>query len=131
MTTHSPDAPARPTVLLAEDDEDIRSVFELVLGERYDVRMAADAATLIEMARGQTPDVLLLDWTLPDAEGDDVVERLRSLGPAMAKTPLVIVSGASAVEAIARRHGALACPKPCDADALIGAIERALAARAG
>jgi CheY-like chemotaxis protein len=116
----------RLRVLLAEDDEDIRSVFEMVLGEHYDVTCAETAAEALALADSLCPDVMLLDWTLPDASGDQVVMRLRRMRPEIAGLPIVVVSGASTVKALAERIGAVPCPKPCDVDQLIDAIERAV-----
>lgn len=126
MTERTRDT-ARPTVLLAEDDEDVRTVFEMILSETYDILAAESAAEAIRLARENDVDVVLLDWTLPDADGEEVIERLKALGSAGARVPpIVIVSGSSAVNALAKQFDAVACPKPCDADELIGAIEQAL-----
>lgn len=117
---------ARPVVLLAEDDEDVRTVFEMILSESYEILAAETAKQAISLARDNPIDVILLDWTLPDASGADVINQLRALGPAQAAVPIVIVSGSSAVGSLARQFDAIPCPKPCDADELTGAIERAL-----
>lgn len=116
----------RATVLLAEDDEDVRTVFAMVLSESYDIVAAENARQAVELARTHRPDVVLLDWTLPDADGEDVIRRLRALDEQGPVPPIVIVSGSSAVGALAKRFDAIACPKPCDADQLVAAIERAL-----
>jgi DNA-binding NtrC family response regulator len=117
---------ARARVLLADDDEDVRSVFEIVLGETFDVRTAATGADMLAIVRDWGPDVLLLDWTLPDATGEELVERLRARESGGALLPIVVVSGDATVKEIARRIGAIPCPKPCAVDQLMAAIERAL-----
>jgi two-component system KDP operon response regulator KdpE len=117
---------ARPRVLLADDDEDVRSVFEIVLAETYDVRTASTGAEAVAAARDWQPDVLLLDWTLPDATGEEIVEILRARESGCATLPIVVVSGDATVKEIARRIGAIACPKPCAVDQLLAAIESAL-----
>jgi DNA-binding response OmpR family regulator len=114
----------RVKVLLAEDDDDIRSVFEMVLGDAYELRSAGTAAQALALAVAWTPDVVLLDWTLPDASGDDVVRQLRLLKSE--SLPIVVVSGAPTVKALAAAVGAIPCPKPCDIDQLTSAIELAL-----
>jgi CheY-like chemotaxis protein len=116
----------RPRVLIADDDEDIRSVLEMVLSERYEVTCAQTGAEVLALVEGLRPDVVLLDWTLPDASGGEVADRLRAMGPDIAGVPLVLVSGAASVPALAARIGATPCPKPCDIDQLVAAIERAL-----
>ena len=117
---------SRQRVLLADDDEDVRSVFEIVLAETFDVRSAATGAEALAIAGEWLPDVLLLDWTLPDATGEEIVEMLRARVSGGATLPIVIVSGDATVKEIARRIGAVACPKPCAVDQLMAAIERAL-----
>src|SRR5690242_11635085 len=117
---------ARQRLLLVDDDEDVRSVFEIVLGETFDVRAAATGADTIAIAKAWRPDVLLLDWTLPDATGEEIVEKLRARESGCATMPIVVVSGDTTVKEIARRIGAVPCPKPCAVDQLIAAIELAL-----
>jgi two-component system chemotaxis response regulator CheY len=135
MESHKPDGgqnsgaiavTARQRVLLADDDEDVRSVFEIVLAETFDVRAAATAADTLAIAMDWQPDVLLLDWTLPDATGEEIVARLRARESGCATLPIVVVSGDATVKEIARRIGAIACPKPCAVEQLMTAIERAL-----
>jgi DNA-binding NtrC family response regulator len=116
----------RQRVLLADDDEDVRSVFEIVLAETFEVRTAATGAETVAVARDWQPDVLLLDWTLPDATGEEIVEILRARESGCATLPIVVVSGDATVKEIAQRIGAVACPKPCAVDQLMAAIERAL-----
>lgn len=116
----------RRRVLLAEDDEDVRVVFEMVLSDYFEVTCAASGGEALLLAVSSRPDVLLIDWSLPDASGGDVIERLRAMGPDFAGMPVVLVSGASAVTALAASFRAVPCPKPCDVDQLLSAIGRAL-----
>lgn len=127
MSVDSGDQARRPVLLLAEDDDDVRSVFEMVLSEHYELHMAETGQRALELAMQTLPDVILLDWTLPDARGDELIDQLRALRPGMSDVPIVIVSGSNAVMAMAERVHAVACPKPCDVDQLLSAIERALA----
>jgi len=119
----------KPKILVAEDDDDIRGVFELVLGEDFEIRCAGTATRALELAATWLPDVVLLDWTLPDGSGEDVVVRLRAMRAEFATLPIVVVSGAPTVKALAARVGAVPCPKPCDVDQLTMAIQVALGQR--
>jgi two-component system KDP operon response regulator KdpE len=116
----------RRRVLLAEDDEDVRIVFEMVLSEHFEVTCAASGSEALTLALSTRPDVVLIDWSLPDVSGGDVVKRLRQLGPDYARMPVVVVSGATAVKSLAASVNAVPCPKPCDVDQLLAAIEHAL-----
>jgi DNA-binding response OmpR family regulator len=127
--THQ-DAPSvRRRVLLADDDDDIRNVFELVLSEHFDVACARSGSEALALARDMRPHVILVDWTLPDTSGGELVGRLRASGPELADIAVVVVSGAPSLKALAEGIGAVPCSKPCDVDQLLAAIERALSAR--
>ncbi len=78
------------------------------------------------MAAAWSPDVILLDWTLPDGSGEDVVRRLRDANAELAELPIVVVSGAATLKELAAGVGAVPCPKPCDIEQLTSAIETAL-----
>jgi DNA-binding response OmpR family regulator len=119
----------RRRVLLADDDEDIRNVFELVLSEHFDVTCARSGSEALALARDMRPHVVLVDWTLPDTSGGELVGQLRASGPELANIAVVVVSGAPSLKALAEGIGAVPCSKPCDVDQLLAAIERALSAR--
>jgi DNA-binding response OmpR family regulator len=123
-----PPSASKPRILVAEDDDDIRAVFEMVLDDRYEIRCAGTAAHALAVAATWKPDVILLDWTLPDASGEDVVARLRAMKAGFENVPIVVVSGAPTLKALAAKIGAVPCPKPCDVDQLTTAIELALGA---
>lgn len=65
------------TVLLADDNPDIREVLRLWLTEdgHWDVREAENGSEALEKLDG-TIDVLVLDREMPEADGSTVVERL-------------------------------------------------------
>ena len=96
----------RRTVVIVDDNEQFRrsarKLLELegftVIGEAVD-----GASALIEVERLR-PDLVLLDVTLPDTSGFDLVQRL---GPA-ANVVLVSSRGPSDVARQTRRSGALA-----------------------
>src|SRR6266581_5088601 len=68
-------------VLVVEDDPTLRLVIQDNLGsEGYDVDLAADGASAIRQARATTPDLIILDLTLPDCDGLAVLPTLRQGG---------------------------------------------------
>jgi signal transduction histidine kinase len=95
--------PAR-RILLIEDDDDTRDVLRLTLElDGHTVATAADGARGIELARGTSPDVVLIDIGLPTLDGYAVAERIRAaLGP---KVVLVALTGYGAADD-RRRAGA-------------------------
>jgi putative two-component system response regulator len=85
---------ADPTVLVVDDEEDVRVVLGRLLDrEGYGVALAADGASALEAVAEHTPDVVLLDVRMPgDIDGFDVCRRLRS-DPATRLLPVVIITG--------------------------------------
>jgi two-component system KDP operon response regulator KdpE len=77
------------TVLVVEDDDEVRAVLVRELGSRgYRVQEAADGRTALERWEASRPDVVLLDLGLPDMDGLEVIRRIRR----DAMTPIVILS---------------------------------------
>ena len=66
---------------LCEDDVSLRSVLVRALSsEGYDVRATATGREAVDAFSGAAPDLLVLDIGLPDADGRDVCQALRSHG---------------------------------------------------
>jgi len=84
-------------VLVVEDDPGTRDLLvELLSGEGYEVRAAADGLEGIAAANGFRPDVIVLDLGLPRMDGRDFLVAYRAAaGPAA----VVIVTGAIDAEA--------------------------------
>ncbi|HEX4406240.1 MAG TPA: PAS domain S-box protein [Polyangia bacterium] len=125
----APDA-ARPCRVLVVDDEAIvRGQMRRSLELRgYTVIEAADGRTALDaLAASDVIDVVILDMTMPDLDGAEVLLRLRAAG---SRIPVVVSSGYLDV-AVERRlprgqfQGFLA--KPYSATELVNAIERARA----
>ena len=84
----------RKLVLVVDDDEQIIELFLDVLGrdDRFDVKSAGtgyDAGMLTEQFK---PHLILLDYMLPDINGNIVCDRIRA-NPDLAGTKIIIVSG--------------------------------------
>ncbi len=110
---------------IAEDHTIIRWALREALGKADDIEVVGEAGTAtetLEMVKRERPDVLLLDITLPDRSGFDVLTEMRSIETA----PLVVVltwhtEPSHAARAIAGgAHGYL--NKSVDPEALLAAI---------
>lgn len=67
------------TVLLVDDDPDIRRILQFTLAaEGYEVTTASDGEEAIKLARQLVPDVMVLDVMMPGYDGYGVLEHLRS-----------------------------------------------------
>lgn len=72
-------------VLLADDQEMVRTGFRLILGAQPDIEVvgeAADGAECVELARRLRPDVCLVDIRMPKLDGLDVTRLLAGAGVA-------------------------------------------------
>ncbi|WP_242884119.1 response regulator [Actinomadura litoris] len=70
-------------VLLADDQQEIRGAFRLILEAQPDIRVvaeAADGAEAIELARRHRPDVVLTDIRMPVMDGLAVTRALAGEG---------------------------------------------------
>src|SRR3954469_12506125 len=66
---------------ICEDDTGLRSVLRRALrSEGFEVRTTATGHEAVELFSAQPPDLLVLDIGLPDADGRDVCQALRSHG---------------------------------------------------
>jgi len=68
-----------PAVLVVEDEPSIQELISVGLTRSgHTVRRAASAEEAMREVREALPDVILLDWMLPDLSGPDIARRLRS-----------------------------------------------------
>jgi len=66
------------TILVADDDENIRLLLETELTlQGYRVISASTGLETLEKIRDKTPDLLVLDMKMPDMHGLEVLEALR------------------------------------------------------
>lgn len=67
------------SVLIVDDEQHIRDFFECHPAlDTFEVFVAADGKEGLELARSVRPDVILLDWMLPDMDGMAVLAQLKN-----------------------------------------------------
>ncbi len=89
---------AQKTVLLAEDDLEIRDILQdLLEAEGYDVIPASHGRQALEFlrsARGsKLPDLVVLDIMMPLVDGHQVLDEMKK-DPVLAEIPVVVLSAA-------------------------------------
>jgi PAS domain S-box-containing protein len=120
-------APTRATVLVIDDDPDVRGFIAATLEEQgYRVRQASDGRQgLAELAR-EKADLVVLDFIMPGLSGAEVASRILADQPGQ---PILFVSGYSETEAVKRTApDAPLLAKPFRAEALDKAVRTVLAA---
>ena len=90
------------TILLAEDEADIRLVARLALTRAgFDVVTASDGARAVATAVERHPDVILLDWMMPLVDGPSACTQLKA-DPATRDIPIIFLTAKSQQSEIAR-----------------------------
>ena len=113
-------------ILIIDDQDAIRRVLRDILeNEKYQVDDAANGPTALEMIKEQEYDAILCDIKMPDMDGIEVLEQVKSI----CDTPVIMISGHgtidTAVDAI--KKGAFDfIQKPPDLNRLLITVRNAL-----
>ena len=117
----------KPTVLVAEDDNEIRTALERILKyEEYEPVTVTDGAAALEAIAEHEPDLIILDVMMPFVDGLTVCRRIRERGD---RTPVLMLT---ARHEISDRVAGLDAgaddylPKPFDLEELLARIRALL-----
>jgi len=127
-----PRAVSNGTILVVEDQADIQMTLRLSLEvDGYDVVVTSNAAEALDAIERSTPDVTLLDITLPGMSGWDLLSKLRA-DRRYASLPIIVLSALppAQVSLRAKELGATAyLTKPFDVVQLADVVHAALEGR--
>src|SRR5437867_2122460 len=87
----------KPMLLIVDDEKPTRDGLRAALEDRYDVYVAEDAASAMELLERDHFDVLLTDFRLPHEDGMKLIARAKSLS----KPPVCILMTAYGSEELA------------------------------
>jgi CheY-like chemotaxis protein len=86
-------APSGPIILVAEDNDEQRSLYVAILNSAgYRVLEAGDGAAAVEVARRELPALVLMDVTMPGTSGWNAVRTLKE-GQDTHHIPIIVVTG--------------------------------------
>lgn len=89
-------------VLLVEDDNNLREIFEMrVQAEGYDTVVAGDGEEGLVVAMKEKPDLIVADVMMPKLSGFEMLETLRA-APEMANTKVIMMTALGQAEDQAR-----------------------------
>ena len=116
-------------ILIVEDVEMNRDLLIQLLEDRYELIEAADGRQGLELAARERPDLILLDISLPEMDGWEVIHKLRE-EEGLRHTPVIAVTAHAMTGDEAKAHASgfddyLA--KPIDEEELWAKIEKHLA----
>ena len=69
---------ARPRVLVADDNSDMRQYLARLLSEQYEVKTVADGHAAIQAAHQYSPDLIISDVMMPILDGFELLNALRA-----------------------------------------------------
>ena len=123
--------PGYTTVLVVEDHADSAEMLSLILEtEGYRVQTVATASAALDVLSGATASpigVVLLDLTLPDMNGDELIRRLKQAGRQIPPVLIMSAKPAGSLDEAARAIGAAGIiKKPFDIQVLLEIIRTQL-----
>ncbi len=91
----------KQTVLIVDDESTNISVLVEILGEEYNLLVATDGATALEIANSQSVDIILLDIVMPLMDGYAVAHRLKE-SKKTAEIPFIFLTAKSDPQSIVK-----------------------------
>ena len=115
-------------VLVADDDDLLRRLYQRLLRDRFDLVIVPDGRSAMAAASEHPPDLALLDVEMPDLSGFQVARMLLALPN---PPEILMISGvfmkSGAVDHSLVPEGVRACiPKPVERDRLLRLMDQAL-----
>jgi len=87
-----------PTILIADDNDDLRDMLGQLLGANgYSVLGAADGSEAVEAAAREQPDLIIMDLGMPGIDGLSAVSEIRRHA-SLAELPILIISAFDRLE---------------------------------
>jgi two-component system, OmpR family, response regulator MtrA len=126
------DPDSTPTILVADDEEDLRELVTYRLTRSgYRVIGAGDGQEAFELAAERTPDLMVLDVMMPKLDGYELTRRVRAEA-ALRSIPVILLTARSQESDIDRGFevGADDClKKPFNPDELVARVRAVLGRR--
>jgi DNA-binding response OmpR family regulator len=121
-----------PTILVADDEEDLRELVTYRLTRSgYQVIGAGDGLQALELAAERTPDLMVLDVMMPKLDGYELTRRVRAEA-ALRSIPVILLTARSQESDIDRGFEVGAddyLKKPFNPDELVARVRAVLGRR--
>src|SRR4051812_25689763 len=119
----------KPTLLVVDDEEGPRQALRVIFNNDYEVLMAADGYTAIELAQNHSVDVAVLDIRMAGMSGIDVLERIRFVDPTIGVVMMTAYETTDTLRQAMRLRASDYINKPFDIATMRAAVNRALEGR--
>ena len=118
-------------ILIVDDEPGFTKIVKMTLeaSGAYEVLELNDPAAAVAVARQFSPDIILLDITMPELDGGDVLSQLRA-DPVLQNVPVIFVTATVRKSEVNAHNGLIGgeffIAKPVSAEVLIRTIEEHL-----
>ncbi len=119
-------SPDRYTILVADDDSEIRALLkEELVEEGYRVELAKNGLDVLSELPFYKFDLIITDWKMPLRDGMSIVRTLQQICPGV---PVILITafGSSRLKKEAEKAGAVYLQKPFSIEELKHAVKRLL-----
>ena len=121
-----------PTILVADDEEDLRELVSYRLSRSgYEVVEAVDGQEALELATERTPDLMVLDVMMPRLDGYELTRRVREQD-SLRSVPVILLTARSQESDVSRGFDVGAddyLKKPFNPDELVARVRAVLGRR--
>ncbi|MEZ5412411.1 MAG: SpoIIE family protein phosphatase [Acidimicrobiales bacterium] len=94
------EAESEGTILVVDDNADMRAYLARLLAPRFTVHTAVDGADALDQIQVRRPDLVVSDVMMPNVDGVELVRRIRS-EPELADLPVILLTAAASTAATA------------------------------
>ena len=122
-------------ILIVDDEESELSLLDMILSKAgYSVTTSDNGKEALFLAKSICPDLFIIDLSMPDMDGGQVVERLK-LQPETKDIPVIFLTGLYTKEQEEEKGhmiaGNMILAKPCESKKLLTVIDTLLSSRPG
>ncbi|HTV63445.1 MAG TPA: hybrid sensor histidine kinase/response regulator [Verrucomicrobiae bacterium] len=129
MLESAPPPRRRGTLLVVDDEEGPRQSLRVIFKDDYDLLMAEDGTTAIELAQKNDIDVAVLDIRMAGMSGIEVLERLKYVNPNMEAVMMTAFETTDTIRQALRLRACDYINKPFDIATIRAAVGQAMQRR--
>ncbi|MDE3100418.1 MAG: response regulator [Verrucomicrobiota bacterium] len=132
LTVEAPPAPAkkrRGNLLIVDDEEGPRQSLRVIFKDEYNLLMAADGATAIELAQKNDIDVAVLDIRMAGMSGIEALEALKRVNPSIEAVMITAFETTDTIRQALRLRACDYINKPFDIATIRAAVSQAMQRR--
>ena len=117
----------KPLILIVDDESDsLAYLFDLLHNEGYHVLPTSNPLEALDQAARKKPDLLISDFRMPDVDGLELLERVRSISPTTRVILLTAYGDFSTLQEVVERGGEAMLLKPSSNEEILQTVRKAL-----